>query len=365
MPALDEFSLIARFFTHPGKARQGVGDDCALIDVGDQTLAITSDMLVEGVHFFSDDAPEDIAHKALAVNLSDLAAAGARPSCFLLDLALPGIHETWLQRFSDGLMGLANRYQCDLIGGDTTRMPAWPPSPQAGQGPLSASQATAAGSRSAGPLTVAITAIGDVPRTCLRGRDGAKPGDDIWVSGVLGDAAFAVHHKQSLSINPVPPLGAHPIAGPDKLLCFAKLNRPEPRVALGMALRGLASAAADISDGLTGDLGHILKRSGVGAHLDWPRVPYSAALADLDPVLRQQCVLAGGDDYELVFTAPAWARPQILALATTALPLTCVGTICTEPGLHWVGLDGTRLDPPQAPLRSFNHFTQGMPNGQQ
>jgi thiamine-monophosphate kinase len=329
---LDEFGLIARYFTHSGKARRGVGDDCALIDVGNHTLALTSDMLVEGVHFFSDDTPADIAHKALAVNLSDLAAAGAEPRCFLLDLALPQLDPAWLQAFSGSLMQLARYFHCDLIGGDTTQAPATSPT--------------------SGALVIAITAIGEVPRDDVRGRDGARAGDDVWVSGELGDAALAVRRRYAQARGAV---AAAPL--PDSVM--QRLTRPQPRIALGMGLRGLASAAADISDGLVGDLGHILTRSGCGARIDWRLVPHSQAVAALALDERQAVTLAGGDDYELVFTADPSRREQILALSTPELPLTCIGSLCQQPGLHWSGLDGTRCDAPSIPLRPFTHFSGG------
>jgi len=185
---LGEFELIARYFARPTGERQGIGDDCALIDVGGQTLAITSDMLLEGVHFLPDVDPEALGHKALAVNLSDLAAAGARPRCFLLDLALPRADARWLEAFSRGMFALAQSHGCALIGGDTTRAPQ--------------------GAGVAGVLSIAITAIGEIDRARYAGRSGARPGDDIWVSGSLGEAALALAMRAARSIFPERPVRA-------------------------------------------------------------------------------------------------------------------------------------------------------------
>ena len=235
MAAPGEFELIRRFFERPaaaGRARLGIGDDCALLDVpGGESLAVSTDMLVEGRHFFPDVDPEALGHKALAVNLSDLAAMGARPLGFTLALALPAADEAWLEAFSRGLFALADAQGCELVGGDTTR----------------------------GPLALCVTVHGTVPPALALRRDGARAGDDLWVSGALGAAALAVERR--LRGEPVP-------AG-----ALARLDRPEPRVALGLGLRGLARAAIDLSDGLAGDLGHVLARSSAAAG-----VPLGAAL---------------------------------------------------------------------------------------
>jgi thiamine-monophosphate kinase len=320
---LDEFSLIARYFTRPSGERQGVGDDCALIDVGDRTLAITSDMLLEDVHFLPEADARDLGHKALAVNLSDLAAAGAQPRCFLLDLALPQADEDWLDAFSQGLFALAQEHACALVGGDTTRAPVLGPR--------------------RGPLTIAITAIGTIEREHCRGRDGARAGDDIWVSGALGEAALALAIRRGQVTVPA--------AVRDE--CFRRMDRPTPRIALGRALRGLASAAIDVSDGLIGDLGHILERSGVGAQVLWEDVPCAGIFRSLGIALHQKCVLAGGDDYELLFTAPVAHRTGIAALAGAGVPLTRIGTIESAPGLRLRNGDGT---PIETTLHSFDHF---------
>lgn len=275
---LGEFQLIGRFFDR-GPARKallGIGDDCALLGApaGGEGLAIATDMLVGGRHVFDDVDPEALGHKALAVNLSDLAAMGARPLAFTLALALPQADEAWLQAFSRGMFALADRFDCELIGGDTTR----------------------------GPLNVCITVIGQVPAGSALRRDGAQPGDDLWVSGELGAAAFAVAERQA--DRPLP--ADHPAR--------VRLDRPEPRVALGLALRHLARAAIDVSDGLAGDLGHLLDRSRVGARLVWPAVPVAPALQGLPETRRMQLALAGGDDYELLFAAAPENRVAIEAL---------------------------------------------------
>lgn len=325
--ALSEFALIARYFTRECKERQGVGDDCALIDVGAQTLAITTDMLLEGVHFFAQVDPEALGHKALAVNLSDLAAAGARPRCFVLGIAIPGPDEQWLAAFSRGLFALAEQYSCALIGGDTSRSI-----------PVDAANS--------GPTWISITAIGEVDRAYARGRSGAQPGDDIWVSGRLGEAALALAIRR----------GQRQVPSPHREACLRRMDWPQPRVGLGLALAGLASAAIDISDGLVGDLGHVLERSGVGARVTWPDVPRAEIFEQLDAATQQQLVLAGGDDYELLFTAAASQRFAIGALATRQLALTRIGQIEATPGLRVVDGSGALI---KATLQSFDHFASG------
>jgi thiamine-monophosphate kinase len=328
---LSEFSLIDRFFarraTAPSPRHEdeaatplGIGDDCALIapPAGHQ-LAISTDMLVEGRHFFPDVDPHALGHKALAVNLSDLAAMGAKPHAFTLALALPRADEAWLEAFSDGLFALAQRHDCALIGGDTT----------------------------SGPLNLCITVFGDVPHGAALRRDAARTGDDIWVSGTLGDARAG--------------LGA--IRGewraPDDAIAAGwqrALTRPDPRVALGLALRGEAHAALDISDGLAGDLMHILKRSGMRAVVDADAVPCSEAVRALPDVARRACTLAGGDDYELCFTAPVDARDTLANIATTVkVPLTRIGTIESSgaPGIAWRDASGAPLS---LTLQGFDHF---------
>jgi thiamine-monophosphate kinase len=240
---MNEFELIARYFARsvpsPLVAQAG-GDDCALLQLGDRQLALTTDLLLEGRHFLANVDPAALGHKALAVNLSDLAAAGATPRCFLLALALPRLDEAWLAAFSDGLYALADAHGCALIGGDTTRAPRI--------------------EERDGPLAICITALGEVPSGAALGRAGARDGDDLWVSGTLGDAALALRHLTG------------EVALPDAAAARVRvrLEWPTPRVAFGSALRGLATACLDVSDGLAGDAGHIAARSGVQVIIEYP-----------------------------------------------------------------------------------------------
>lgn len=321
-----EFELIARYFTHPVPgpwASQGVGDDCALIDLGDRRLAVTSDMLLAGRHFFPDVDPETLGHKALAVNLSDLAAAGASPRACFLSIALPAADADWLSAFSTGLMALARAHGCALLGGDTTRTPDLPSGP--------------------GPLTINITALGELPRGMGLTRAGARPGDEIWVSGTVGDAAAAL---KALT-------GEIDVPAADRDFLRSRLERPTPRVALGEQLRRVASAAIDISDGLAGDLRHILERSEVGAIVEWNKLPRSAALSRLPLAVQRQCALSGGDDYELLFTAPRVRRGAVVAAGQAAgVSLACIGRI-TEAGLSV--LDGAG-EPLALVAGGYDHF---------
>lgn len=323
---MGEFDLIARYFTRPVRhAALGVGDDCALLAPRPgMQLAISSDMLVEGRHFFADVDPEALGHKALAVNLSDLAACGAKPLAFTLALALPRVDESWLAGFSKGLLALADAHGCELVGGDTTQ----------------------------GPLNICITVFGEVPAGQALLRSGARAGDDIYVSGTLGDARLALEA-----------LLGH-IHLPDELLAQARqrLERPTPRVALGLALRGIASSAMDVSDGLLGDFGHILKASGVGACIRTDETikliaagAYpSSATGQFDQKLLQQCTLAGGDDYELLFTAPPQHRAAVAAAAAQSqTAVTCIGQVQAEPGLRLVDAQG---QPVEHRFASFDHF---------
>ncbi|MBC7648137.1 MAG: thiamine-phosphate kinase [Vitreoscilla sp.] len=323
---MTEFDLIARYFTRPARhAALGVGDDCALLNPSTgMQLAISSDMLVEGRHFFVDVSPYSLGHKALAVNLSDLAACGAKPVAFTLALALPSINEAWLQEFSRGLWALADRHSCELIGGDTTQ----------------------------GPLNICITVFGEVPRGQALLRSGAQVGDDIYVSGALGDARLALEALQGK------------IELPPEVLAQARLRleQPTPRVALGTALRGVATSSIDISDGLAGDLGHILKASGVGAQVDTAiTMNLVAACARIDwargqfDTLKQlKTVFSGGDDYELAFTAPPAARQVVLAASTSSqTPVTRIGVIQAEPGLRLIDVHG---QPSKVQFASFDHF---------
>jgi len=316
---MGEFDLIARYFKRPTpRADLGVGDDCALLSPrpGHQ-LALSTDMLVEGRHFLSTVDPERLGHKSLAVNLSDLAACGAEPRAFLLSLSLPRADAKWLEGFSRGLFALADAHGCELIGGDTTQ----------------------------GPLNIAITVLGDVPQGQALLRSGARAGDDIYVSGTVGDARLALEAFRGQIELPTEVFSA----------CRQRLECPTPRVALGMALRGLASAAADISDGLLGDLGHILTQSGVGARIDSSQTDHLLATAWAPPEpWRRTCTLSGGDDYELVFTAaPAQAAAVQAAAGCSGTRVTRIGQIQQDPGLTLLDAEGQAL--PQR-FASFDHF---------
>lgn len=322
---LGEFDLIDRFFgrdaragrTEGGAVALGIGDDCALLTptAGHQWL-VTADMLVEGRHFLSTVSPRRLGHKALAVNLSDLAACGATPRAFFLSLALPRVDEAFLAGFAQGLFELADAQGIVLAGGDTT----------------------------AGPLNLNITAMGEVPAGQALLRSGARVGDDLWVSGTLGDARLALEvFRGTLSLS---------AAQFDEVRL--RMEMPEPRVALGKALRGLATSAVDVSDGLAGDLGHVLQRSNVGATLRLADLPRSAVLGAMPEDLQRLCLLTGGDDYELVFTAPPDARQRVLEAGRAAgTPVYRIGRIESAPGLRVVdGLGHPVQDLP----RSFDHF---------
>lgn len=334
LAAMGEFDLIARYFRRPARrAALGIGDDCALLPaLPGQQLAISSDMLVEGRHFFADINPVALGHKALAVNLSDLAACGAEPLGFTLALALPRVDEAWLAGFSSGLLALADAEHCELMGGDTTR----------------------------GPLTICITVFGTVPVTvgsdagCSQAllRSGAQAGDDLYVSGSLGDARLALDAMRGRIYLPPALLDA----------TRHRLEMPTPRIALGRALRGVASAAIDLSDGLAGDLQHVLKASHVGAsvdtaavldllaarrHADWPSAELSQANA-------LTAVLSGGDDYELAFTAPIAQRHAVEAAALASHTVVSrIGRIDDQVGIRWLDAAGA---PIADDFTSFDHF---------
>ena len=321
-----EFELIRRHFTRAAPTGVlGVGDDCALLPTSVGAMAISTDILLEGRHFFSDVGPESLGHKALAVNLSDLAAMGAEPSAFVLGLALPIIDDPWLAAFARGMYALAERHGCPLIGGDTTR----------GQD----------------GIVITITIFGKVLPAQALYRSGARAGDDIWVSGLLGDADVALRLLQD---------GAQPWVAADQRAALLTATRPalewpEPRVALGLALRGLATSAIDISDGLLQDLGHILHASTCGARLLADTLPVSASVAALPVELRRLATLAGGDVYELCFTAPADRRDDILAAAARAsTPVTRVGVIEAAAGLRVLDAAGDALPP--LSQGGFDHF---------
>ncbi len=321
---LSEFDLIARFFTRApqpgGPVRLGVGDDCALLaPATGQELAISTDMLVEGRHFFADADAHALGHKSLAVNLSDLAAMGARPVGFTLALALPAADTAWLAAFSQGLLALADTHGIELIGGDTTK----------------------------GPLTICITVIGEVPAGAALRRDAARAGDDLWVSGSLGEARLALTALQKK------------IKMDDALFAEAavRLHRPLPRVALGLALRGIAHAAIDVSDGLLGDLTHILQRSKLGAVVHVDALPIGPALvrAQLPLSLVRDYALNGGDDYELCFSAPAAQREAVIAAGQSCgTAVTRIGHLTAATSLAVVDHAGQVL-----PIvsQSFDHFS--------
>lgn len=318
---LSEFDLIKQYFvqSYPTDERfaLGIGDDCALLNPrAGMQLAISSDMLVSGRHFFPDADPIGLGHKCLAVNLSDLAAMGATPLAFTLALSLPEANPTWLAGFSQGLLKLAKEHNCRLIGGDTTK----------------------------GPLTICITIFGEIPPSMALRRDAAQLDDDIWISGSLGDArlALAGYWKE--------------IALSDQLhgLAASRMHRPTPRIDLGIALRGIAHAALDISDGLIGDLGHILERSNLGASLQVDSLPAGPALAQQNQALRWEYTLAGGDDYELCFTAPASKRDAVMAAGlASATQVTRVGRIESQRGVRLFDAHDKQID---LKLNSFDHF---------
>jgi thiamine-monophosphate kinase len=318
---LGEFELIRRWFTRPPRDPRvacGVGDDCALLAPRPgMQLAVSSDMLVEGRHFLSTVAPDALGHKALAVNLSDLAACGAEPLGFTLALSLPRADAAFIEGLAQGLHALADASGITLVGGDTT----------------------------AGPLNLCLTVFGEVPAGQALLRSGAQPGDTLWVSGELGDARLALEvFRGTLSL----PQAA-----------FAQARRamewPTPRLALGRALRGVASSAIDLSDGLLGDLDHVLEASGVGAVVDAAALPRSAVLAAQPDAVQATCLLAGGDDYELLFTAPPAQAEAVRAAAQAAgTPVTAIGRITAARGCDIRDAQG-RPWPAQRP-RSFDHF---------
>jgi thiamine-monophosphate kinase len=315
-----EFELIRRYFTRPARsAGLGVGDDCALVKAPTGlVLAVTTDMLVAGTHFLPGADARRLGHKSLAVNLSDLAAMGADPRWFLLAIALPDADEAWLAAFADGMFTLAEAHGIELVGGDTTR----------------------------GPRTIAITAIGTLPPGYALRRDTATAGEDLWLSGSTGDAALALAHLR----------GRVALDAAARTHCLDRLEVPEPRVALGRKLRGLAGAAIDVSDGLLADLGHVAERSEVGAEVDYEALPRSAALrACADRALADECLLAGGDDYELLFTAPGARRAEVeRAGAAAGVAVTRIGRIVG--GAREVRLLDARREPVAIGRRGFDHF---------
>ena len=315
-----EFDLIRRHFTRPTRHTDlAVGDDAALLRPRPgMQLAVSTDMLVAGTHFFADTDPEDLGWKTLAVNVSDLAAMGATPRWAFLALALPGADEAWIAAFARGFFACADAHGVDLAGGDTTR----------------------------GPLTLSVTIIGEVPQGQAITRAGGRPGDDLWVSGQPGMAALGLAALR----------GEARISTAGSAACIAALQRPQPRVALGLALRGVATAMLDVSDGLLGDLGHILECSATGAIIDVGALPL-AALRDngADEALARRCLLGGGDDYELLFAAPAARRADVEALAgQLGLALHRIGELGAEPGTLWLREADGRLVP--GTRSGYDHF---------
>lgn len=321
--ALGEFELIAKYFARPARrVALGVGDDCALLAPRPgMQLAVSMDTLVEGRHFLPDIDPRVLGRLALAVNLSDLAACGAQPLAFMLSLTLPQADEAFLAGLSAGLFALAERHELDLMGGNTT----------------------------AGPLNIGITVFGEVPQELALLRSGARPGDDLWVSGTLGDARLGF---EALS-------GRAVLEGPAQAQARQAMEMPQPRVSLGLALRGIATSAIDLSDGLVGDLGHVLQASSragapLGATLDVDAIPRSALLAAQPRDCQHLCLLAGGGDYELLFTSPPARREAVTAAAGSAgVPIKRIGHIETPPGVRVHDGRGAAVI---GPWHSFDHF---------
>lgn len=325
---MPEFELISRIERAFGTAARsddsgcilGIGDDAALVELeAGWQLAVCTDTLVEGVHFDHHANAGSIGHKALAVNLSDLAAMGADPAWFLLALTLPADDADWVDAFAAGMAGLAGDSGIVLAGGDTT----------------------------SGPLSITVTAAGRVPRGQALTRGGAQAGDHVYLSGVVGRAALALRTLNS--------------GGRPSREALSALNTPQPRLALGRALRGIASACIDVSDGLAADLGHILERSNVGAELEVERLPTAPCFEELPDEARWGLQLNGGDDYELCFTAPESQASHLDALADRlAIPLTRIGTIQSEPGLSLLRANGETFD---AAAGGYQHFAAAGEGG--
>ncbi|QQS17047.1 MAG: thiamine-phosphate kinase [Neisseriales bacterium] len=319
---MNEFELINHFFKQPcHHSTLGIGDDAAIFaPTTGCEIHVSVDTLVEHQHFFANTSPTDLGHKALAINISDIAAMGAVPRWALLSLTLPQVDPPWLAGFMRGFFSLAKHFNIDLIGGDTV----------------------------CGPLAVTVTIIGESPIGRALYRSAAKPDEDIWVSGILGLAAFSVYYQTQTNHIQKETI-------PTELWAMSedKLNRPSPRVALGQALRGIASACIDVSDGLLSDLSHLLNASCCGATLWFETLP-SHPFIKQDSILQHRCLLGGGDDYELLFTAPAQHRNHIDQLSQALqLPLTRIGVLHTQRGLQV-------LDQYAQPItithRGFDHF---------
>lgn len=320
MDKFGEFDLIERYFKQPVPSNKlGIGDDCALLPLSlGYKFAVSTDMLIEGRHFLPGTDPESLGHKALAVNLSDLAAMGARPVGCVLALGLPDIDHTWLEGFTRGFLGLSQASKCHLLGGDTTR--------------------------SLNGITICVTVMGEVRRNHALRRDNARAGDDIWLSGELGGAYIAL----LLFLGELP-------ADPRRLeLLRHYMERPEPRLGLGNYLVGVANSAIDISDGLLQDLGHILKASSCGAEVYLDELPVAKDIADMDKQIVQTAVLSGGDAYELCFTAKPRRREQIMALAKkSGVKVSRIGTITKDHQLKIIDAQGQLV---QYSQKGFDHF---------
>jgi len=319
---VDEFSLIRRFFSRSKKSRTdvtlGIGDDAAILRVPDEhELVVTTDMLVAGVHFPNDTAADAIGYKALAVNLSDLAAMGADPAWATVNLSMPQAEAEWLEGFCNGFFELADEFGVALVGGDTCR----------------------------GPVTIGVQLCGFAPTGKALRRSGAKPGDAIYVTGTVGDAALGLLHAE----------GKLQLTQAQASYVRARLERPTPRVGVGRALRGLASAAIDLSDGLAADLGHILEQSNAGARIELAALPLSPVYSEqLQKTLGWDLAVTNGDDYELCFTVPPIQEQRVTsALAGLAVDFRRVGAIESEPGLRFYGVDGVLCEFPDS---GFNHF---------
>ncbi len=314
-----EFELIERFFSrHATGALLGVGDDAALITPSPgHDLAVTTDTIASGIHFMPDAEPRSLGSKALAVNLSDLAAMGARPRWTLLAITVPKADEAWFAGFSEGFYDLAGRHDVSLIGGDTTR----------------------------GPLAITVTALGEVATGRALRRDGARVGDELWVSGQIGSAALAMRHIR----------GDVRLKGKGLEACMARLEAPIPRVELGRELSNVASSAIDVSDGLVADAGHICAASGVAIEIAYADVPSISDVTHLkgDRVVRN-AMLAGGDDYELLFTAAAGEARQMDSIsARLGLALTRIGRVVAGEGVHVLDQSGGVIS---VDIGGYEHF---------
>lgn len=316
--AISEFELIERFFARQScknsNIRLGIGDDCALLSIPDGfELVVTTDTMVENVHFFADTDPEKLGHKLLAVNLSDLASMAAQPFAVTLALTLPEVNEDWLDAFSKGFFQLANKYSVDLVGGDTT----------------------------SGPLTLTLQAMGLVPAGQALKRSSARSGDLIYITGNIGNAGLGLKIE-------------HGFNSADDLVMRHHLNHPEPRVKIGLSLRSLATACVDISDGLVSDLGHILQASNAGACIEWNRLPFSSAVVNyIETTGDWEMPLTAGDDYELCFTLPQEKKEQFeILLARMDCVCTMIGMIETRPGLRLCKEDKTEI----LKMKGFEHF---------